>query len=109
MTLSSTPVFKFVVKIYIFVEKTLYLNFLLFYTVSPFLGVGWGLTTESYRITVPFDDLAGKKPFCSSFLSSEFGFLYSSNFIHGPAQLVFLKEYRIWKPKFSPHILYVIT
>ena len=61
VTLSSTPVFKFVVKIYIFVEKTLYLNFLLFYTVSPFLGVGWGLTTESYRITVPFDDLAGKK------------------------------------------------
>ena len=60
------------VKIYIFVEKTLYLNFLLFYTVSPFLGVGWGLTTESYRITVPFDDLAGKKNilFINSVLSA---------------------------------------
>ena len=102
MTLSSTPVFKFVVKIYIFVEKTLYLNFLLFYTVSPFLGVGWGLTTESYRITVPFDDLAGKKHFVHQFCPL-------SSFAHGPAQLVFLKEYRIWKPKFSPHILYVIT
>ena len=49
--------------------------------------------------------LLGKKTFCSSFLSSEFGFLYSSNFIHGPAQLVFLIEYRIWKPKCSPYII----
>ena len=72
MTLSSTPVFKFVVKIYIFVEQNSLFEFLLFYTVSPFLGVGWGLTTESYRITVPFDDLAGKKNilFINSVLSA---------------------------------------
>jgi hypothetical protein len=50
-----------------------------------------------------------EKTFCSSVLSSEFGFLYSSSFIHGPAQLVFLKENRIWKPKCSPYILYVTT
>ena len=43
MTLSSTPVFKFVVKIYIFVEKTLYLNFLLFLHSFSFFGGGGGV------------------------------------------------------------------
>ena len=43
VTLSSTPVFKFVVKIYIFVEQISLFEFLLFYTVSPFLGVGVGV------------------------------------------------------------------